>query len=100
LLSRHLCINKIHFSSAAASSLSVATQLVMVLKALVECANVCENQPADERRKRSSFVRVAGFLPLLQSHLSVSAGRVLTHDWDAFEPWKSKVRVLISLPSS
>lgn len=22
--------------------------------------------------------------------MSVSAGRVLTHDWDAFEPWKSK----------
>ncbi|KAG0590520.1 hypothetical protein KC19_1G105500 [Ceratodon purpureus] len=83
--------------AAAASSLPVATQLVMVLKALVDCASVCENQPADERRRRSSFVRVTGFLPLLQAHLSVSAGRVLTHDWDAFEPWKSKGDMLQQL---
>lgn len=64
----------------------------MVLKALVDCAKACENQPSDERRRRSSFVKIAGFLPLLRAQLSVSAGRVLTHDWDAFEPWKSKVR--------
>jgi len=77
---------------AAASSLPVAIQLVMVLKALVDCATACENQSADERRRRASFVRITGLLPLMRARLSVSAGRVLTHDWDAFEPWKSKVR--------
>ncbi|XP_024372058.1 uncharacterized protein [Physcomitrium patens] len=84
-------------AAAAASSLAVATQLVMVLKALVDCAKACENQPSDERRRRSSFVKIAGFLPLLRAQLSVSAGRVLTHDWDAFEPWKSKGDMLQQL---
>lgn len=80
--------------AAAAASLSVAAQLVLVLKALVDCAKACDSQPADERRRRSSFVRVAGFIPLMLARLSASAGRMLTHDWDAFEPWKSKVRLL------
>jgi hypothetical protein len=82
--------------AAAAASLAVAAELVMVLKALVNCAQQCLEQATEEKRKRSSSLRVPGLLPLIRTKLSNSAGRVLTYNSDAQEPWKSKVCYIFS----
>jgi Fanconi anemia group D2 protein len=69
----------------------------MVLKALVNCAQQCLEQATEEKRKRSSSLRVPGLLPLIRTKLSNSAGRVLTYNSDAQEPWKSKGDLLQQL---
>lgn len=67
---------------AASTCFSVTTELVMAQKALVACAEGLLEVSRETMRRRSGFFRSTGFLPYLKSRLSVSAGRVLRHEWE------------------
>ncbi|KAJ7549079.1 hypothetical protein O6H91_07G039400 [Diphasiastrum complanatum] len=89
------------FDAATKASFGAATELLMVLKSLVDCAEDCVESP-NNRKRRASFVRPASLIPYLRARLSTSARRMLQHDWDAEEPgkiWKSKGEVLQNLLS-
>ncbi|MCO5587965.1 hypothetical protein L7F22_041918 [Adiantum nelumboides] len=70
------------FDAAASTSFSVTTDLVMAQKALVSCAERLLEIPKETMRRKSGFFRSTGFLPYLKTRLSVSAGRVLRHEWE------------------
>ncbi|MCO5569169.1 hypothetical protein L7F22_022879 [Adiantum nelumboides] len=70
------------FDAAASTSFSVTTDLVMAQKALVSCAERLLEIPKETMCRKSGFFRSTGFLPYLKTRLSVSAGRVLRHEWE------------------
>ncbi|KAI5068077.1 hypothetical protein GOP47_0016422 [Adiantum capillus-veneris] len=70
------------FDAAASTSFSVTTDLIMAQKALVSCAERLLEISKETMRRKSGFFRSTGFLPYLKTRLSVSAGRVLRHEWE------------------
>ncbi|KAH7286612.1 hypothetical protein KP509_32G015100 [Ceratopteris richardii] len=68
------------FEAAATISFSVATDLVMAQKSLVSCAEGLM-EACKEAIQRSGSFRSTSFLSYLKNRLSVSAGRVLQHQW-------------------
>ncbi|BFI25358.1 fanconi anemia group D2 protein [Marchantia polymorpha subsp. ruderalis] len=74
--------------TAIATSIIAATETVMMLKAVVSCAQTFTERSIDDpRRRRSNSFRTSEILPYLRGRLSSSAGNVLRSDWDSDE-WK------------
>ncbi|XP_057862467.2 uncharacterized protein LOC131070824 isoform X1 [Cryptomeria japonica] len=85
------------FNCASSTSFMLASELIMALKALVNCAQACAENYAEGKRRRSSIGGILKFVPKLCKKVSASAHKLLEHNWDSDSQgniWKSKGDVL------
>ncbi|KAH9288486.1 hypothetical protein KI387_032603 [Taxus chinensis] len=85
------------FDSASSASFSLASELIMTLKAFVNCAQAYVESYAEGRRRRSSVGGILKFVPKLCEKVSASAQKLLEHNWDGDcqgKTWKNKGDVL------
>ena len=76
-----MCLQNLQFA-AASTSFSVTSELVVSQKALIACAEFCIEFSKSTTQRQSSFLHTSSFFPYLKNRLSISAGRVLQHEWD------------------
>lgn len=85
------------FDTARTTSYLVASELIMTLRTLANCAEACVKKFAESKRRRSSVSGMVRFVPILRKRLSASARKLLEHNWDIDgqgKSWTSKGDVL------